>query len=178
MTKNALDQIENLDQVTLLLLDVDGVLTTGKVVYDDNGVQVKAFDAKDGLGMRLLMEAGISVGIITGRESKALMHRCRNLGITLLYQGISDKAKTLDTVLEQTGRSAGQTAYVGDDLVDLPILSRVGFPFAVADAGEEIQACAKGVTLAKGGEGAVREVCEAILKAKGLWQEIVSRFSS
>ena len=175
--EKALDRIAYLDKIELLLLDVDGVLTDGKVIYDDEGTQIKAFDVKDGLGIRLLMDADISIGIITGRESKALSHRCKNLGITLLYQGIRDKAQTLNDILEKTEISADHTAFMGDDLVDLPVLSKVGFPIAVADATKEVLACAKGITRAKGGNGAVREVCEAILTAKGLWPEIVSRFT-
>ena len=177
MTEKTVDCIKNLNRVALLLLDVDGVLTDGKVIYDDHGTQIKAFDVKDGLGMRLLMAANIPVGIVTGRESKALSHRCQNLGITLLYQGIKDKADTLSHILEKTGIPAAQTAFVGDDLMDLPILSKVGFPIAVADAGKDVLDRAVGITRAKGGHGAVREVCEAILKAKGQWPDIISRFT-
>ena len=174
--KKQLDKIKNLSQVALLLLDVDGVLTDGKVIYDDSKVQTKAFDVKDGLGMRLLMDAGVPVGIITGRASEALAHRCKNLGISLLHQGVKDKAAVLAAILEKTGISAEQTAYVGDDLADLPVLTRVGFPIAVADAVPEVAAHANAVTLASGGKGAVREVCEAILKARGVWPEIINRF--
>jgi len=155
---------------------VDGVLTDGGVIYDDNGCQIKVFNAKDGLGLRLLMDFGIKVGIITGRDSKALSHRCQNLGISLLFQGVKNKTETLKQILEKTGIPASRTSFVGDDLPDLPVMKRVGFPIAVSDAHEALRPIAAMVTSAKGGDGAVREICEAILKAKGLWDKAVKRF--
>lgn len=159
-------------------MDVDGVLTDGRIVYDDNGVQTKEFSTKDGLGIRLLMDFGVQVGIITGRESKALYHRCNNLGIDLLFQGVKDKTAALNGILKQTGISARETAFIGDDLPDLSVMKTVGLPIAVADAQKDIILNSKIVTAAKGGYGAVREVCEAILKAKNLWPEVINRFSS
>ena len=162
--------------IKLLLLDVDGVLTEGHVVYDDNGAQIKAFQVKDGLGIRMLMDFGIHVGIITGRQSLALDHRCKDLGISLLHQGIKDKGTALHEILDKTGICAMETAYVGDDLPDLAVMKRVGFPIAVADACKEVLSCAWFITKARGGRGAVREISEAILKAKGLWPKVVARF--
>ena len=159
-----------------MLLDVDGVLTDGRVIYDDNGGQIKEFNAKDGLGIRLLLEFGIGVGIITGRESKALTHRCRNLGLSLLFQGVKNKTKSLEEILDRTGIPASKTAFMGDDLPDLPVMKRVGVPIAVSDAHKEILSDAALVTSAKGGHGAVREICDAILKAQGLWPRVLERF--
>jgi 3-deoxy-D-manno-octulosonate 8-phosphate phosphatase (KDO 8-P phosphatase) len=164
-----------LDMIGLLLLDVDGVLTTGQVIYSDDGQETKVFNARDGLGIRMLAEAGVRVGIVTGRRSMALVHRCRNLGIDLLRDGIRDKAKALADILAETGVSAAQTAFVGDDLPDLPIMRRVGVPIAVGDAHDMVKQAAVLTTRAKGGQGAVREVSERILRARGDWDALVQR---
>jgi 3-deoxy-D-manno-octulosonate 8-phosphate phosphatase (KDO 8-P phosphatase) len=164
-----------LDKIGLLLLDVDGVLTTGQVIYSDDGQETKVFNARDGLGIRMLAEAGVRVGIVTGRRSMALVHRCRNLGIDLLRDGIRDKAKALADILAETGVSAAQTAFVGDDLPDLPIMRRVGVPIAVGDAHDMVKQAAVLTTRAKGGQGAVREVSERILRARGDWDALVQR---
>lgn len=165
-----------LKTINLLLLDVDGVLTDGGIIYNDDGVQYKEFNVRDGLGIRMLMHFGIQVGIVTGRRSNALLHRCQNLGIDLLFDGIQDKAEVLDQIISQTGTALENIAFVGDDLVDLPLLRRVGLPVAVADAHEVVLKSAAMVTAAKGGDGAVREICEAILKAKGLWDTVLESF--
>lgn len=164
-----------LKQISLLLLDVDGVLTTGQVIYDDNGHETKIFNVRDGLGIRLLMEAGIHVGIVTGRRSKALVHRCNNLGITLLKDGIRDKAAALEEIFKETGLSSEETAFMGDDLPDLAIMKRVGLPIAVGDAHETVKKAAAITTDAKGGCGAVREISERILKSKGKWEGLIQR---
>ena len=169
--------IENkLKRIRLLLLDVDGVLTDGGIIYDDNNVETKVFNVKDGLGLRLLMNSGIQVGIVTGRVSSSLKHRCENLGITTIFDGIHDKAEALERIINQTGSIAEEIAFVGDDLPDIPIMNRVGLSVAVADAHENVRESADMVTYAKGGGGAVREICEAILKAGGKWGEIVSKY--
>ena len=170
------ETIQRLKCVQLLILDVDGVLTNGGIIYNDDGSETKVFNVKDGLGIRLLMEAGIQVGIVTGRRSKALHRRCQDLGIVHIFDGIHDKAAVLDTVIKQTGISVEETAYLGDDLPDLPLMRKVGSSICVADADEALLTQADMVTSAKGGAGAVREVCEAILKAKGLWEAILERF--
>jgi 3-deoxy-D-manno-octulosonate 8-phosphate phosphatase (KDO 8-P phosphatase) len=167
---------DKLNQIKLLLLDVDGVLTDGSIIYDDAGSQIKVFNVKDGLGIRLLMLAGIQVGIATGRRSKALQHRCDNLGITLILDGLSTKADVLKVVYQQTGISADETAYVGDDLMDLTVMRSTGVSFAVADAHELVRLHADMVTHAPGGKGAVREICETILKARNQWESAVSQF--
>jgi len=165
----------HLRQISLVLLDVDGVLTTGQVIYDDAGRETKVFNVRDGLGIRLLMEAGVTVGVVTGRRSMALVHRCNNLGIQLLEDGVTDKAAALERILAETGVSAERTAFVGDDLPDLPIMRRVGVPIAVGDAHDQVKQAAVWTTRAKGGCGAVREISERILKAAGLWEPLVQR---
>lgn len=170
--------IENkLKRIKLLLLDVDGVLTDGGIIYDDNKVETKAFNVKDGLGLRLLMDNGVQVGIVTGRVSSSLQHRCENLGITIIFDGIHDKAEALEKIMTETGAIAEEIAFVGDDLPDIPIMKQVGLSAAVADAHEKVRENADMVTSARGGGGAVREVCEAILKAGGKWEKIISRYT-
>jgi 3-deoxy-D-manno-octulosonate 8-phosphate phosphatase (KDO 8-P phosphatase) len=166
----------DLKKIKLLLLDVDGVLTRGDIVYDDNGVQSKTFNSKDGVGIRLLMDAGIPVGLVTGRKSAALEHRCNNLGINLLYDGVHDKAALLGEISTRTGFAPSEIAFVGDDLPDLPIMNLVGVAVAVADAVPTVCRMADIVTTAKGGRGAVREICEAILDAKGLMRGILEGY--
>jgi len=165
-----------LKHIKLLILDVDGVLTDGGIIYNDNGVETKIFNVKDGLGIRLLIEAGITLCIATGRRSNALYNRCKNLGIEHIFDGLGDKAAMLDPILDRTGVSAQQVAFMGDDLPDLALMKKVGLSIAVADAHRTVLKHADMVTLAKSGNGAVREVCDAILKAQGLWENILERF--
>lgn len=165
----------HLKQISLILLDVDGVLTTGQVIYNDAGQETKVFHVRDGLGIRMLMEAGLQVGIVTGRRSMALVHRCRNLGIHLLKDGIRDKAAALESILKETGVTAAATAFVGDDLPDLPIMRRVGVPIAVGDAHDWVKQAAVWTTRANGGCGAVREISERILRARGDWEALIQR---
>ena len=164
-----------LKQLSLLLLDVDGVLTTGQVIYDDAGKETKVFNVRDGLGIRMLIEAGLTVGIVTGRRSMALVHRCQNLGIDLLKDGIRDKAAALADILRETGVPAAKTAFVGDDLPDLPIMRQVGVPIAVGDAHELVKQAAVWTTRARGGCGAVREISERVLKARGDWEALLQK---
>ncbi len=168
--------VNKLKSIKLLLLDVDGVLTDGGIVYNDNGTETKVFDVKDGLGIKLLMAAGIQLGIITGRRSNALFNRCKDLGINLIYDGVANKAEALDRILERTGFPAEEVACIGDDLPDLALMKHAGLSIAVADAHATLRERADMTTSAKGGHGAVRETCEAILKAKGLWEGILERF--
>ncbi len=169
--------IEKLKLITLLLLDVDGVLTTGSIIYNNDGVETKIFQAKDGLGIKLLMDAGINVGIITGRQSEALYQRCRDLGIKLIFDGIHNKGAVIDEIIKKESVSREQIAFIGDDLPDLSAFKSVGFTIAVSDAHETLRAHADIITTAGGGKGAVREVCESILKAKELWEEIINSFN-
>lgn len=165
-----------LDKIELLLLDVDGVLTEGTVTYNDNGIEYKQFNVRDGLGIRMLMHFGVDVGIVTGRRSEALRHRCDNLGIELLFDGIKNKAEVLDAIVTRTGSIPENIAFIGDDLVDLSLMRKVGLPIAVSDAHPVVLENAAIITSAGGGNGAVREICEAILKAKGLWEKVIESF--
>jgi 3-deoxy-D-manno-octulosonate 8-phosphate phosphatase (KDO 8-P phosphatase) len=167
---------EKLKSIRLLLLDVDGVLTDGALIYSHDGRETKIFNVRDGLGLKLAMAAGIQVGIVTGRKSTALDHRCRDLGIRHSFAGIQDKAKILEIIVEQTGVAPEQTAFIGDDLPDLPLMRRVGLSIAVADASKTVLQNADWATTAAGGCGAVREVCEALLKARGEWEKLIDQF--
>ena len=169
--------LEKLERIRLLLLDVDGVMTDGSIIYGAEDQEIKQFHVRDGLGIRLLMRAGIKVGVVTGRRSEALMHRCRNLGIGLIYAGVSDKAALLDRIVAQTAVPAENIAFAGDDLVDLPLMRKIGLSIAVADAHETVKAHADLITTAPGGAGAVREICEALLKSQGRWEPILKEFS-
>ena len=169
---------EKLANIELLLLDVDGVLTDAGIIYSDSGEQIKKFNAKDGLGIKLLMEAGVKVGIITGLSSKALEHRCQKLGISMLFAGIKNKSKVLGSIISQTGINPENIVFVGDDLIDLPVMKQVGVSFCVADACDDVKRHCDIITNLKGGHGAVREVCESILKAKGLWSNILNKYLS
>lgn len=167
--------LNRLKQIRMVLLDVDGVLTSGDIIYSDSGEQIKIFDVKDGLGIRLLKEAGIKVGVITGRRGKALKHRCDNLGIELIFDGIRNKDEALDDIQAETGIPIEAMAFVGDDLPDLPALKKVGLAVAVGDAVSLVREQAHMTTHACGGKGAIREVSEAILKARGLWDDLIKR---
>jgi 3-deoxy-D-manno-octulosonate 8-phosphate phosphatase (KDO 8-P phosphatase) len=175
--QNVQNHKDRLEKIKLLLLDVDGVMTDGTIIYDDNNTEIKQFYARDGLGIRLVMRAGIKVGVVTGRRSEALIHRCRNLGIELIFDGIEDKAALLGEITTRTALSVDEIAFVGDDLVDLSLMQKVGLSIAVADAHEIVKARADIVTKAQGGAGAVREICESLLKSQHQWEDILKEFS-
>lgn len=168
--------IDKLKRINMLLLDVDGVLTDGSIIYNDAGTEIKPFNVKDGLGIRLLTNAGIQIGIVTGRKSDALIHRCRNLGIEIIFDGVKDKTAIIETIMETHALAMNEIAFVGDDLPDLSIMKRAGLAVAVADAHPILKEQADIITKANGGRGAVREICEEILKAKGLWEQTLERF--
>ena len=165
-----------LAKIKLLLLDVDGVLTDGRIIYDCQGNELKAFDVKDGHGLKMLQRAGIAVGIITGRQSQVVVRRAAELGIEILYQGALSKLEPYLEILDQHGLTDEQVAYVGDDVVDLPILRRVGFSATVADAVAEVVPLVDYVASQGGGRGAVREICDLLIKASGRWEELTSRY--
>ncbi|OGP48794.1 MAG: phenylphosphate carboxylase subunit delta, partial [Deltaproteobacteria bacterium RBG_13_51_10] len=164
-------------KIHLLLLDVDGVLTDGRIVYDGREREFKSFDIKDGQGIKLFQQAGLKVGILSGRKSSAVRLRAKELGIEILYQKALDKAKTLEVILQKNKIRAEQICFMGDDLVDLPVLLRVGLAVAVADGVEEVKANAHYVTHHPGGRGAVREICELILKAQGKWESVTQKYT-
>ncbi len=156
-------------RIRLLLLDVDGVMTDGHLTFDSAGKEIKSFHIRDGQGIKLLQAAGIQVGILTGRKSKAVESRARELGIRIVLQSVRDKSSALQTILKKENLSAEQVGYMGDDLIDVRVLSSVGFALAVADAVPEVKMVAHYTTRLRGGEGAVREISEKILKAQGKW---------
>lgn len=165
-------------QISLLILDVDGVLTDGSLFYDNHGQEYKAFNSRDGHGLRMLQDAGVKVAILTGRKSELVMHRANNLGIPaeLVYQGHRDKRPAFAALLANTGIAPERIAYVGDDVIDLPVMSKVGLAIAVGDAHPFVKEHADWVTHAPGGKGAVRETCEMLLDARGQLQDILARY--
>jgi 3-deoxy-D-manno-octulosonate 8-phosphate phosphatase (KDO 8-P phosphatase) len=158
-----------LEGIKLLVLDVDGVMTDGRIFINDQGEETKAYHVRDGYGIRMLMDAGIDVAIITGRRSKSVGHRADDLGIRHVYQGVADKKAVCAKLLEEKGLSGDQVCFIGDDLQDFPLLRLVGLPVAVADAVREVREIALYITEKNGGCGAVREICELILKAQKAW---------
>jgi len=167
---------QRLAEVRLLLLDVDGVLTEGGVTWSNDGVEQKTFHIRDGLGIRLWQLAGGRTGIVTGRASRVVQLRAEELGIPIVRQGVEDKLETTAAILAECGVSWEQTGFVGDDLPDLAVMMRCGVGVAVANACAEVVDAAAMVTRSPGGQGAVREVVEQLLKARGSWEGIVRRY--
>ncbi|MCX5661437.1 MAG: HAD-IIIA family hydrolase [Planctomycetota bacterium] len=163
-------------EIRFIVFDVDGVLTDGAIILDDLGHESKRFHVRDGFAIKAAMSMGIKVGVITGRTSRVVTLRMAELGIDLLVQGAKDKAAALETLCAQAGVEPGETAYMGDDLIDLPPMLRCGYPMAVADAAAEVRDVAKFVTRVVGGRGAAREAIEHILKAKGKWDAVVEKY--
>lgn len=160
------------ERVKILALDVDGVMTDGRLIYHDGGTESKAFDVRDGHGIKMLKHAGIETALISGRSSPLVDKRAADLGITEVAQGVRDKIPILEEILSKKGLAFEEAAFVGDDVVDLPVMNRVGFSVVVADASEYLFDTAHYVTLAPGGRGAVREVAELILGVQGLWEKV------
>jgi 3-deoxy-D-manno-octulosonate 8-phosphate phosphatase (KDO 8-P phosphatase) len=162
--------------IKLLLLDVDGVLTDGRLCFDKAGEAFKVFHVRDGHGIKMLQLGGIEVAFLSGRRSDAAYHRARELDINRFHEGLRDKVPVLEQMRETLRLQYEEIAAVADDLVDLPLMSRVGLAVAVADAVPEVKDAAHWVTSLPGGRGAVREVCDLILKAKGQWDNLVKRW--
>jgi 3-deoxy-D-manno-octulosonate 8-phosphate phosphatase (KDO 8-P phosphatase) len=158
---------ERAAKIRMLVLDVDGVLTDGKLYFDHAGNEMKAFNTRDGLGMKALQRCGIEVAVITGRKSEAVTQRMAQLDVKHLYQGREDKLNAFLHLLEATGLDAQQVCFAGDDWIDLPVLMRVGLAVSVADAEDRVREQAHWITDRKGGDGAVREICNLILAAQG-----------
>ena len=169
--------MEKAKDIKLVILDVDGVMTDGRIVIDDNGVETRNFDIKDGMGVVVLMMSGVEVAIITSKKSGAVRHRAEELKIKRFHEGIKKKTEPYEEMLKEMGITDAQVAYVGDDLVDLSMMKRVGLPIAVGDAVEDVKQHAAYVTKARGGYGAVREVAEMILKAQDKWDKILAKIS-
>jgi 3-deoxy-D-manno-octulosonate 8-phosphate phosphatase (KDO 8-P phosphatase) len=173
---NEADEHRRAKKIKLLLLDVDGVLTRGEISYDRRGRDIKTFDVSDGTGIWLAQAVGLRVGLITGRTSKAVEHRAKELEISIIRQGSRDKkADALDIAREWHLRPE-QLAYVGDEVIDIPLLKIVGFAAAVANARPEVKDIAHYVTMRKGGDGAVREIIEFLLKAQNKWDQALAPF--
>lgn len=156
-------------EIRALVLDVDGVLTDGKVTYLPGGAEAKTFHVRDGLGVSLAKHAGITVAFLSGIESETVRRRADELGVEHVQLGIGDKPTGFEELLRKMNVKASETAYVGDDLPDIPLIQDAGLGFAVADAAPEVREAADIVLRTAGGQGAVREACERILKARGDW---------
>lgn len=170
------DILERAARVRLVIFDVDGVLTDGSLFLSDNGEEYKAFHSRDGHGIKMLQRTGVQVAIITGRTSNVVMHRMRDLGVTLVYQGSTEKLPVFTQLVEQLGLDASEIAYVGDDVVDLPVMRRVGFAVAVQDAHPLVKKHAHWQAPSGGGRGAARDVCELIMEAQGTLDEALGKY--
>ncbi len=167
---------EKAARVKLLLLDVDGVLTDGRIVYDADGREAKAFYVRDGHGIKLLQRAGIEVGIVTARRSAVVEIRARELGIDLVCQGVSDKVAVWRAICGERGLTPEATAYVGDDIQDVPLMRNVGFAATVADAEPCVLEAADYVAGRPGGSGAVRDIADFLLHARGAWNTATAEY--
>jgi 3-deoxy-D-manno-octulosonate 8-phosphate phosphatase (KDO 8-P phosphatase) len=169
--------LERARKTCLLMMDVDGVLTDGRIIQDSHGHELKVFDVKDGHGIVMAHRAQLRTALISGRASETITQRARELGIELVYQKIWNKLEVYEKIIVDTKLTHDEVAYIGDDLVDIPLLRRVGLAVAVADAVDEVKAVAHLVTQRSGGQGAVREVIELILRAQGHWDTLVERYT-
>ncbi len=166
--------IHRAKKLKLMVFDVDGVMTDGTLYYSERGEELKAFNIRDGLGIKLLRQYGVEVALITARTSRAVELRAANLGIAHLYQGMEDKREAYAALLAQLGLAAEQSGYMGDDLLDLPLITRCGFAATVPTAPQALKSRAHYVARTLGGHGAVREVCELILRAQGALERAIS----
>jgi 3-deoxy-D-manno-octulosonate 8-phosphate phosphatase (KDO 8-P phosphatase) len=162
--------------IRLLLLDVDGVLTDGQIIYDEQGSELKTFSVQDGQGISWLLKEGILVGILSGRISGAVEKRAKELGITFLFQGIQNKLTLFEKLLKKTKLNREQVSFIGDDFIDLGLLKKVGFSISVPNGHPLVQKAVDYVTQAAGGKGAVREVSELVLQAQGKWKTILNYY--
>jgi len=165
--------VERAARIEALVLDVDGVLTDGRLYFDNQGNELKAFCTRDGLGLRALQEQGLLVALITGRQSKIVANRASNLGIKHVYQGRNDKLNAFLALLSETRIDAGAVCYAGDDWVDIPVLERAGLAVTVPEADAVVRSRVHWITSRAGGHGAVREICDLILAARGLDQRVL-----
>ena len=164
------------EPIRLLLLDVDGVLTDGRLYYSDEGIESKTFNTKDGLGIRLVQKSEVLTGIITARQSRLVARRAEELGMDHIRQGARNKLEELNSILTETGLKPYQVCYMGDDLIDLSLLTRVGLAACPADAVESVKEVCHFISRHPGGGGAVRETCDLIVQAKGLYEQLVQQF--
>lgn len=162
--------------IVWLVLDVDGVLTDGRITYSDKGEEIKAFHVRDGTAIKLWLQQGKRLAFLSGRQTPIVDRRGAELGVTAIVQGAQDKLPAFENLLRQHGVTASQVAYVGDDLPDVPVLRRCGLAVAVADACPEARGAAHYITEAAGGQGAVREIVELILKSQERWPAVVANY--
>src|SRR3990170_1931604 len=164
---------EKAKPIRMIMIDVDGVLTDGRILYSSDGVESEAFHVRDGVGLRAAHRAGLLIALLTGRVSPAVARRAKELGISEIHQGIPDKVETYETLLRRYNLTDEAVAYIGDDLNDLPLLARAGLSAAPADAAEEVRATVAYLAQRGGGRGAVREIIELILRAQGRWEQVI-----
>jgi len=169
--------LERARKTRLLMMDVDGVLTDGRIIQDGHGHELKVFDVKDGHGIVMAHRAKLRTALISGRESETITRRAEELGIELVFQKIWNKLEVYEKILVDTELTHDEVAYIGDDLIDIPLLRRVGLAVAVADAVDEVKAAAHLITQRPGGQGAVREVIDLILRAQGHWDSLLERYT-
>jgi 3-deoxy-D-manno-octulosonate 8-phosphate phosphatase (KDO 8-P phosphatase) len=170
------EQIEKIKQLKLLILDVDGVLTDGRLFFDQQGNEYKCFHARDGHGLKLLKQTGVEIAVISGRSSATVALRMKNLGIEHVYQGHENKRMAFQVILQNLQLTPNQVAHVGDDLLDLPIMTQVGFAIAVQDANFAVKQYAEWCTQTLGGQGAVREVCDLIMQVQGSFDKVLQGY--
>ncbi|MCD6583807.1 MAG: HAD-IIIA family hydrolase [Candidatus Omnitrophica bacterium] len=170
--------LERFKRVKLLVLDVDGVLTKGEIIYDNQDKELKIFNVKDGLSVFLLNKVGINTIFLTAKNSKVVRKRAKDMGVREVIGGILPKSKAIEKIKKKYKLKKDEICFIGDDLIDISAMKRVGLPIAVRDAPREVKSCALYVTKNRGGEGAVREVVEHILKAKNLWKKIVEEIDT
>lgn len=176
MSEPSAEVVKRAERVGLVLLDSDGVLTDGRIVIGSDGNEWRAFDVRDGHGIRMGRDAGLVFGIVSGRRSKVVEARARELGIEEVHQKIQDKGRCVEEILSRSGVSGDAACFVGDDLIDLPAMRRVGLSIAPADAVAEVRHTVDWVTARGGGRGAVREVVELLLRASGRWERATARY--
>lgn len=163
-------------KIKLVVFDIDGVMTDGSLFFGDDGQEYKAFNSFDGHGLRMLQECGVKVAVITGRKSNVVEHRMKDLGVTLIYQGYRDKTPAFEALLEEVKLPLDEITYVGDDVVDLPIMSQLDFAIATENAHPFVKQHAHWITPRSGGRGAARDVVEYILEAKGLLEDKLNSY--
>jgi 3-deoxy-D-manno-octulosonate 8-phosphate phosphatase (KDO 8-P phosphatase) len=171
-----LEHMQRAQRVKVMIFDVDGVLTDGSLTYGPDGEVTKTFNVLDGLGIQLLNKTGVATAIISARSSAVVVRRAADLGITHVFQGMHDKRIAFARLLEATGASAAECGYIGDDVIDLPLLLKVGFAVTVPSGHPEVQHRAHYVTRAAGGRGAVREVCDLVMRAQGTYEQALAPY--
>ncbi len=171
-----MDLREKILPIKMLIMDVDGVLTDGRIIFDSNGVESKQFDVRDGHGLKMLDRSGVTLALLTGRRSPVVSHRAAELGIEIVFQRCYDKLKAYHQIRDRLGLGDHEVAYIGDDVVDIPVLRKVGFAATVADADPELVPIVDWQSSRPGGRGAVRELCRLIMQIQGSWDKAMVRY--